>query len=214
MIRVQPLLWKMDVLATSNHQLTRYWLICGLLMLLSGCGFQSQTVAQLPQAYRTLIVQSSDPYSPLTRAVQGQLRQQGFTVIESSQHPTLQLELLDKQEERSLRSLFTDGKAAQYQLVVRLQAQLHWLVRVTPEPSMIRSVEKTPLATVVSHTFFDNPQAALAASVEQQLVQQQLYQQAAHQLVHQLMGLLTEKGPLKQTAEPSLPPVASAGAIQ
>ncbi|WP_253306821.1 LPS assembly lipoprotein LptE [unidentified bacterial endosymbiont] len=174
-------------------------LLLGVVCLsVTHCGFQPRSAAQLPQPLRSIALHSHDPYGPLARALHTQLRRHGFILVEHSDHPSLQLHLLNASEERTLRSLFSDGRGAQYQLIYRVTAQLHWsnppaktlsTTRTTPS----NSVQRIPLATAVAQSFFDNPQAALAKSVEQEIVQQQLCQQAADQLTLQLLLLLSEK---------------------
>jgi LPS-assembly lipoprotein len=163
------------------------------------CGFQPRSAAQLPLPLRSIALQSSDPYGPLARALQAELRRHGFTLLELSSHPILQLQLLNATEERTLRSLFADGRGAQYQLIYRVTAQLHWSPPVSPTPSPTQPTppsntgERIPLATAVAQSFFENPQAALAKSVEQEIVRQQLCQQAADQLAVQLLLLLSAR---------------------
>jgi LPS-assembly lipoprotein len=127
--------------------------------------------------------------------------------MEQSDHPTLQLHLLNASEERTLRSVFSDGRGAQYQLIYRVTAQLQW----SDQPSQTTQsnpVRRTPLTTAVAQSFFDNPQAALAKSVEQEIVQRQLCQQAADQLVVQLLLLLSETAGSAPAAIPLSSPIA------
>lgn len=188
------------------------WRIKALLLLVVGClsvsrcGFQPRSAAQLPEPLRSIAVHSSDPYGPLARAVRAQLRHYGFILAEQSDHPTLQLHLLNSSEERTLRSLFSDGKGAQYQLIYRVTAQLQWSDQ-HPRTTQPNLVNRTPLATAVAHSFFDNPQAALAKSVEQEIVQQQLCEQAADQLAVQLLLLLSKKAGSTSASIPLASPV-------
>lgn len=174
-------------------------LLLGVVCLsVTHCGFQPRSAAQLPQPLRSIALHSQDPYGPLARALHTQLRCHGFILVEQSDHPSLQLHLLNASEERTLRSLFSDGRGAQYQLIYRVTAQLHWSnppakTLSTTQTTPSNSVQRIPLATAVAQSFFDNPQAALAKSVEQEIVQQQLCQQAADQLTLQLLLLLSEK---------------------
>lgn len=186
------------------------WVVC---LSVNHCGFQPRSAAQLPQPLRSIALHSHDPYGPLARALHTQLRRHGFILVEQSDHPTLQLHLLNASEERTLRSLFSNGRGAQYQLIYRVTAQLHWSnppakTLSTTQTTPSNSMQRIPLATAVSQSFFDNSQAALAKSVEQEFVQQQLCQQAADQLALQLLLLLSEKAVSVPASIPLSSPLA------
>lgn len=189
-------------------------LLLGVVCLsVSHCGFQPRSAAQLPPPLRSIALHSHDPYGPLARAMRAQLRRHGFTLVENAAHPILQLHLLKATEERTLRSVFSDGRGAQYQLIYRITAQLHWnnplaQTLATTQTTPLHSVQRIPLAAAVAQSFFDNPQAALAKSVEQEIVQQQLCQQATDQLALQLLLLLSEKTDSAPTLTPLSSPLA------
>ena len=55
-----------------------------LVLLCAGCGFQLRQSIALPEAFRTLRVETIDTYSPLQRNLEQALRQAGATLVETA----------------------------------------------------------------------------------------------------------------------------------
>ncbi|MCG8707001.1 LPS assembly lipoprotein LptE [Brenneria sp. 4F2] len=163
-----------------RHRL--FTLLLGLAVLITaGCGFHLQGVTQVPTQLQKLVLDSSDPYGPVTRAVREQLRLNDVEIVaDAARQDVPSLRILNSAESRDTVSIFQDGKTAEYQMVLTLKAQV-----------LIPGENIYPLNVTVFRTFFDNPLAALAKDAEQDIILQEMRNQAAAQLVR---NLLTVKG--------------------
>ncbi|WP_092512699.1 LPS assembly lipoprotein LptE [Xenorhabdus mauleonii] len=152
-------------------------LFLGLAVLVTaGCGFHLRGTTQVPKELQTLQLSSSDPYGPLARAVRQQLRLNDVKLVENGDASVPILKLLGSDENKDTVSVFQDGKAAERQLVLNVDAQV-----LMPDGSIY------PLQARVDRSFFDNPLEALAKDAENELVKQEMREQAARRLIRQLL---------------------------
>ncbi|KAA1190700.1 LPS assembly lipoprotein LptE [Photorhabdus heterorhabditis] len=152
-------------------------LLLGLAVLVTaGCGFHLRGTTQVPLELKKLQLASSDPYGPLTRSVRQQLRLNNVTILENGSTEVPILKLIGSSENKDTVSVFQDGKAAERQLTLYVNAQV-----IMPDGSVY------PLQSRVDRSFFDNPLEALAKDAENEMINQEMREQAARQLVRQLL---------------------------
>ncbi|MCA6219234.1 LPS assembly lipoprotein LptE [Photorhabdus antumapuensis] len=152
-------------------------LLLGLAVLVTaGCGFHLRGTTQVPAELKKLQLTSSDPYGPLARSVRQQLRLNNVTILEDGSADVPVLKLIGSSENKDTVSVFQDGKAAERQLTLNVDAQV-----IMPDGSVY------PLQSRVDRSFFDNPLEALAKDAENEIINQEMREQAARRLVRQLL---------------------------
>ncbi|MEI7345072.1 LPS assembly lipoprotein LptE [Dickeya chrysanthemi] len=174
-------------------------LVLGLVVLMTaGCGFHMRGTTQIPAQLHNLILDSGDPYGPMTRAIREQLRLNNVSIVENSTRKDLpSLRFMGDRLTRNTVSIFQDGKTAEYQLVLEVKTQV-----------LIPGDDIYPLNVTIFRSFFDNPLTALAKEAEQDIILQEMRQQAAQQLVRKLLTIKASqntKSDQKATATPVTP---------
>lgn len=148
-----------------------------VLFLTSGCGFNLRGLTQVPPELQTLILDSYDPYGPLTRSIDKQLRLNGIIIEENRNRTDIpSLRINHYSETKDTASIFRDGKTAEHQLLVSVEIQV-----------LIPGKNIYPMTVTVHRTFFDNPLSALAKDAEQELIIKEMREEAAQKIVRKLL---------------------------
>lgn len=153
-----------------------FFLIFFFGFVLSGCGFHLQNKTEIPKQFETLVFTSTDPYSFLSREIKNVLTANHIKVVGSNeQHGIPELRLVGYGVTKDTVSVYQDGKAAEYQLILTVNAAV-----------LIAKQDLYPINVRIFRSFFDNPSAALAKNTEQTLIIQEMYSRAAERVVHKL----------------------------
>ncbi|WP_367680383.1 LPS assembly lipoprotein LptE [Candidatus Fukatsuia anoeciicola] len=150
----------------------------GLIVLVNtSCSFHLYSIAHIPLELQTILLESSDPYDPLTYFVRQQLSLYNINIIDNPVHKDIPiLRIIKFSNNQNAVSIFQDGTTAENQLVLRIQAQM-----IIPRQGIY------PLHVTIFRSFFDNPLTALAKDAENNILYQEMFKQAAKQLVQQLL---------------------------
>ena len=152
------------------------FLLCGMAVLLSACGFRFANQGGIDPAFQTIKLQTADPYDYLSREVRNQLQLHQVTIVESGDVPELRIK--SHSISSNVVSVFKQGREAEKLLTLNLNAAMY-----------IPGRGEFPMNIRNSRAFFDDSRAALAKSAEKDVIDNDMRAQAARQLIIKMISL-------------------------
>lgn len=158
----------------------RIFMIAALAMMTTACGFHFRGNYLLPDEVDTLSVTSFDDYAMITREVKKQLARNGVNVVSPGVNvPNLHI-INDSDGDRTL-SLYQNARAAEYELFYNTS------YKVT-----VPGYNTKKYSIHITRSYLDNPMAALAKSVERDVILEEMKVQASQQMLRQMATLKTQ----------------------
>lgn len=149
-----------------------------LLLVTTSCGFHPHDNGLIYQKMQMLILESPDLYGPLAQKVRWYLRLNGVVIFDkkSLKENVPSLCILNSSESQEKVSIFRDGKIAEHQILIKVQAQV-----------LIPGYNPYQFEVNAFRSFFDRPLTALAKNSEQETIHQEMLDHIAQQLVRKLL---------------------------
>lgn len=117
--------------------------LLALCVLLAGCGFHPAGGRALPEALKRVRIDMVAPYRVSEPAVETSLRtrllRRGAEVVEASDESVTVIRLTDLRESREVLSVGADGKALEYELILRLSYDVRTGQQVWVPPTLIEA---------------------------------------------------------------------------
>lgn len=149
------------------------------VLLLSGCGFHLRGAVMLPQSMSNTVIVGADG-SGLYYEVENALRNAGGKVAQSVDATTSVLVIDSQQINRRVLSVDSQGRDAEYELVLKLVFSLR-----DPAGKVIADKDKV----TVSRDFSFDPDNVLAKSEEEASLSSEMLRQAVEQMMRRLSAL-------------------------
>lgn len=147
------------------------------VLITAGCGFHIRSTTTIPDSLKNIYFVTGDPYGAFSKMLKKEMRINNITIHhDKGDQPLPSFRVTRNVFTKEAVSLYQDGKAAEYQLVLDVDAQV-----------IIPSQGSYPLNVKIVRSFFDNPARALGKSTEQDLIYAEMRKEAATKLVRQFI---------------------------
>ncbi|WP_159934330.1 LPS assembly lipoprotein LptE [Pantoea sp. Aalb] len=146
-----------------------------------GCGFKLRNSMFVPKQIKTMIIESVEPYNPLTRSVIQELHVHGINVISDTKYVHNKYPILylgTEMIERKTTSVFINNTVAESLLTMTVTGKI-----------MIPYKGIYPINANTYHYVFDEPNTILAKDVEQETLFQEMRQIISSQLLRKIIIL-------------------------
>lgn len=122
-------------------RLARRGLLWALMLTLTACGFHAAGTRPLPDALKLVRIDMIAPYQvsepPVETALRARLVGRGAEVVEKSRDDVTVIRLTNLRESREVLSVGSDGKALEYELILRVNYEVRNGTRVLAPPDQI-----------------------------------------------------------------------------
>ncbi|CED78563.1 LPS-assembly lipoprotein LptE [Candidatus Hamiltonella defensa (Bemisia tabaci)] len=146
-----------------------------MILTSMGCGFHLREITEVPKEFKTIILNSSDPYGPLTQFIRQELRLNRVIILDDSQRTDLPtLRITGSLQRTNPVSIFQDGVKAENQLSLTVSAEI-----------LIPGSGIYPIQVTVFRSFLDNPLMTLPKEAENEILTKEMMKQAAKKLIRQ-----------------------------
>lgn len=163
-------------------QLVRYLVMSYFslfVVITAGCGFHLRGKVEVPSQLQTILLENSDPFGPLNRAIIQEFHNNGVTISEDKTRTDIPvLRIKDIRQSQDTVSIFADGNTAEYQLTMLVNAQL-----------LIPNKALHSLDIRVNRSFFDNPLTVMAKDAERNMIDTEMREAIARQMVRKLLTI-------------------------
>ena len=146
-------------------------------LILSGCGFHLRGDYSVPKELSQMSVTSYDQYSVLTRDVKNQLRLSNVEIVQPAVDMP-NLHLLSESTGETTLSIYQNTNAAEKQIQLTVSYQV-----------TIPNLGSKTFTTKVTRTYLANSLAALAKSVEVDMLENEMRKAAAERIMLQMARL-------------------------
>jgi LPS-assembly lipoprotein len=163
-----------------GRALLRIVLLC-CLGVLEGCGFHLRGAVELPPERRVIALQGIPLNHPFVAELRAILALARGELVADPKVAGSVLVISDLQEDRRVLSLDPNGKAVEFELILRLRYAIH-----APDGKLL-----APAEPIAIHRVYLNPQLeVIGKAVEEEVIRAEMRQDAAQALLRRLKKTL------------------------
>lgn len=153
--------------------------LCGMALLVSGCGFHLRGGVEFPPSVQTLSVQAANPYSELAEDLRRVLRSSGVRVVDKPREADAVVHVLGENAGRRVVSVSSGGKVREYELL--------YTVMFNVADRQGRETI-TPQTITLSRDYIFDETAVLGTAEEEALLHRDMQQQAVRQILRRVQA--------------------------
>ncbi|UJF18817.1 LPS assembly lipoprotein LptE [Vibrio sp. SS-MA-C1-2] len=156
----------------------RFLLVAVVALTTASCGFHLRGNYLLPNEVNNLSLTSFDQYSDFHRIIENKLKLHGITEVPPAKNVANLHIINESYSDDSTLSLYQTGRTAEKEISYSVK------YRVT-----IPNEEPVTYTSTSHRSYLDNPEAALAKSVEEDKIRGEMQEQVSEQIMRQMARL-------------------------